>query len=48
MLYGFYIEPNRNGHVKISKKSHAYSVRRKESKKVEKTRRRKRNAPRSS
>jgi hypothetical protein len=46
MLYGFYIEINCNGLVKVSKKTHAYSVRRNESKKAEKVRRRKRIVPR--
>jgi hypothetical protein len=46
MLYSFYIETTCNGFVKLSKKSHAYSAKRSESKKIEKSKRRKRNIPR--
>ena len=46
MLYSIYIETICNGFVKLSIKSHAYSAKRSESKKIEKSKRRKRNIPR--
>jgi len=45
-LYSIYIETICNVFVKLSKKAHAYSAKRSESKKIEKSRRRKRNIPR--
>jgi len=45
-LYSIYIETICIGFVKLSRQSHAYSAKRSESKKIEKSKRRKRNIPR--
>ena len=47
MLYGIYIDTICIAFVKISRKTKAYSAQRSESKKIEKSKRRKRNIPRS-
>jgi hypothetical protein len=47
MLYSIYIEQFVFLAVKLARKTHAYSAQRSESKKIEKSKRRRRNIPRA-